>query len=153
MLIYIVLLRILLKMIRFIRIKIYNNSFKKLLRRKCSKVNFIAIKICSANDSFFVVELIPLREGGGEMNLGHAHKTRFWSPNFNEHLRHFYRGVPPGIRARLRSYYLVNNLNIPRHTNLSPSRTSLLLTTCAFRVMGISYWSNFCMISLFLANL
>ena len=145
-------------MIRFIRIKIYNNSFKKSLRRKCSKVNFIAIKICSANDSFVVVELIPLGGGGG-MNLGHAHKTRFWyllgvvSKFSKEHLRHFYRGVPPGIRARLRSYYLVNNLNIPRHTNLSPSRTSLLLTTCAFRVMGISYWSNFCMISLFLANL
>ena len=57
-------------MIRFIRIKIYNNSFKKLLRRKCSKINFIAIKICSANDSFFVVELIPLREGGGGNEFG-----------------------------------------------------------------------------------
>ena len=33
-----------------------------------SKVNFIAIKICSANDSFFVVEMIPLRGGGGGGN-------------------------------------------------------------------------------------
>ena len=36
------------------------------------------------------------------MNLGHAHKTRFWYPlgvfsKFSdEHSRHFYRGVPPG---------------------------------------------------------
>ena len=35
------------------------------------------------------------------MNLGHAHKTRFWyllevfSKFSDEHPRHFYRGVPP----------------------------------------------------------
>ena len=35
------------------------------------------------------------------MNLGHAHKTRFWyllgvlSKISDEHPRHFYRGVPP----------------------------------------------------------
>ena len=36
------------------------------------------------------------------MNLGHAHKTRFWyllgvlSKFSDERPRHFYRGVPPG---------------------------------------------------------
>ena len=36
---------------------------------------------------------------GVEMNLGHAHKTRFWyllGVFSDEHPRHFYRGVSPG---------------------------------------------------------
>ena len=39
---------------------------------------------------------------GVEMNLVHAHKTRFWyllgvfSKFSDEHPRHFYRGVSPG---------------------------------------------------------
>ena len=36
---------------------------------------------------------------GVEMNLGHAHKTRFWyllGVFSGEHPRHFYRGVSPG---------------------------------------------------------
>ena len=42
---------------------------------------------------------------GVEMNLGHAHKTRFWylsgvlSKISDEHLRHFYRGLPPAPPA------------------------------------------------------
>ena len=44
--------------------KIYDNTFKKSLRRKCSKVIFITIKICSASDIYFaVVELVPFRGG------------------------------------------------------------------------------------------
>ena len=48
-----------------------------------------------------VVELVPLR---GEMNLGHFHKTRFWSllgvlwKFSDEHPRLFYRRVPPGSK-------------------------------------------------------
>ena len=45
-------------------------------------------------------ELVPLSLGV-EMNLGHAHKTRFWylsgvfSKFSNEQPRHLHRGVPP----------------------------------------------------------
>ena len=43
-----------------------------------------------------------------EMNLGHAHKTRFWyllgvfSKISDEHPRHFYTEVPPGLNVALR---------------------------------------------------
>ena len=64
-------------MIRFIRIKIYENTFKNSLRRKGWKVIFITIKICSG--SYIVLNWYLLKM---EMNLGHAHKhahkTRFW---------------------------------------------------------------------------
>ena len=46
---------------------IYGNTFKTFLRRKCSKVIFITIKICSASYiiKFVVVDLVLLR-GGNE---------------------------------------------------------------------------------------
>ena len=77
-----------------IRIKIYDNTFKKSLRKKYSKVIFITIKICSSNYILFCC-------WGVEMNLGHAHKTRFWyllgvfAKFSDEHPRHFYKGSPP----------------------------------------------------------
>ena len=77
------------------------------------------------------------------MNLGHAHKTRFWyllgvvSKFSNEHLRHFYRGVPPGIRARLRSYYLVNNLNIHVIQTSVP-----LELRCSWRPAPLGWWES-----------
>ena len=76
-------------MIRFIRIKIYGNTFKNSLRRRGSKVIFITIKICSA--SYIVLNWYLLKV---EMNLGHAHKTRFWYL-FDKHPRHFYRRLHP----------------------------------------------------------
>ena len=89
-------------MIRFIKIKIYDNTFKNSLRRKSSKVIFITIKICSV--SYIVWNWYLLKV---EMNLGHAHKTRFWyllgvfSKIYDKQPRHFYRGLhppPPGIK-------------------------------------------------------
>ena len=46
---------------------IYDNTFKMSLRRKCSKVIFTTIKICSASYiiKFVVVDLVLLR-GGNE---------------------------------------------------------------------------------------
>ena len=44
---------------------------------------------------------------GVQMNLGHAHKTRFWyllgvfSKFSNEHPRHLYRRVPPELSSLL----------------------------------------------------
>ena len=44
---------------------------------------------------------------GVQMNLGHAHKTRFWyllgvfSKFSNEHPRHLYRRVPPEFSSLL----------------------------------------------------
>ena len=89
-------------MIRFIRIKIYDNTFKNSLRRKGSKVIFITIKICSV--SYIVWNWYLLKV---EMNLGHAHKTRFWyllgvfSKIYDKQPRHFYRGLhhPPPPRG------------------------------------------------------
>ena len=52
-------------MICFIRIQIYDNTFKKSLRSKYSKVIVVTIKICSASYTFVVVELLRLR-GGNE---------------------------------------------------------------------------------------
>ena len=93
-------------MIRFIRIKIYGNTFKNSLRRRGSKVIFITIKICSA--SFIVLNWYLLKV---EMNLGHAHKTRFWylfgvfSKISDKHPRHFYRRLHPpcGVKNQLLS--------------------------------------------------
>ena len=51
---------------------------KSPLEENCSKVIFFTIEICRIAAPviyFVVVELVPLRV---EMNLGHAHKTRFW---------------------------------------------------------------------------
>ena len=48
---------------RVIRIKIYDNTLKTSLRRKCSKVIFITIKIYSASYIVVVVEFVPLRSG------------------------------------------------------------------------------------------
>ena len=90
-------------MIRFIRIKIYGNTFKNSLRRRGSKVIFITIKICSA--SYIVLNRYLLKV---EMNLGHAHKTRFWylfvvfSKISDKRPRHFYRRLhtpPPPFRS------------------------------------------------------
>ena len=81
-------------MIRFIRIKIYHNTFKNSLRRKGSTVIFITIKICSA--SYIDLNWYLLKV---EMNLGHAHKTRFWYllgvfwKISDKHPCHFYRGL------------------------------------------------------------
>ena len=72
---------------------------KKSLRRKCSKVIIITIKICSA--SYYNLLLLNWYLFGVEMNLGDSHKTRFWyllevfSKFSDEHPRHFIRGVPP----------------------------------------------------------
>ena len=91
-------------MIRFIRIKIYGNTFKNSLRRRGSKVIFITIKICSA--SYIVLNRYLLKV---EMNLGHAHKTRFWylfgvsSKISDKHPRHFYRRLPPSPPPPFRS--------------------------------------------------
>ena len=51
--------------------------FQKVLRRKCSKVIFITMKICSTGwlCNFLLLNWYLL---GVEMNLGHAHTTRFW---------------------------------------------------------------------------
>ena len=101
-------------MIRFIRIKIYGNTFKNSLRRRGSKVIFITIKICSA--SFVVLNWYLLKV---EMNLGHAHKTRFWylfgvfSKISDKHPRHFYRRLhpPSGVKNQLLSW--LSNSGVP----------------------------------------
>ena len=76
-------------MIRFIRIKIYDNTFKNSLRRKGWKVIFITIKICSA--SYIVLNWYLLKV---EMNLGHAIKQD--SGNFRGVLENF-RRAPPSL--------------------------------------------------------
>ena len=101
-------------MIRFIRIKIYENTFKNSLRRKGWKVIFITIKICSA--SYIVLNWYLLKV---EMNLGHAHKTRFWylfgvfSKISDKHPRHFYRRLHPrsGVKNQLLSW--LSNSGVP----------------------------------------
>ena len=86
-------------MIRFIIIKIYDNTFKKSLRRKCSKVIFITIK--NLQYRLYNLLLLNCYLLGVKMNLGHADKTRFWYllrvflKFSDEHPRHFYRGVTP----------------------------------------------------------
>ena len=68
-------LRILLKMIRFNRLKIYDNTFKKSLRRKCWEVIFITIKICSASYIICCCRIGTSLRGGNEFG------TRpFWYP-------------------------------------------------------------------------
>ena len=83
-------------MIRFNRLKIYDNTFKKSLRRKCLKVIFITIKICSASYIICCCRIgTPL---GVEMNLEHAHSGTFlgvFLKFFDEHPRPFIGGTPP----------------------------------------------------------
>ena len=61
---------------RVSRIKIYDNTFKNSLGRKCSKVIFITIKICRAS---YIINLLLFNWYflGMEINLEYAHKTRF----------------------------------------------------------------------------
>ena len=53
--------------------KIYENTFKNSLKRKCSKVIFITIKC-----QLYNLLLLNWYLLGVEINLGHAHKTRLW---------------------------------------------------------------------------
>ena len=61
------------------------------------------MKIYSA--SYYNLLLLNWYLLGVKMNLGHAHKTRFWyllelfSKCFDEHPCHFHRGVPPPPRV------------------------------------------------------
>ena len=57
-------------------IKIYDNTCKKSLRPKCSKVIFVNIEICSA--CYTILLLLNRYLLGVEMKLGHARRTRFW---------------------------------------------------------------------------
>ena len=57
-------------------IKIYDNTCKKSLRPKCSKVIFVNIEICSA--CYTILLLLNRYLLGVEMKLGHACRTRFW---------------------------------------------------------------------------
>ena len=59
---------------------------------------------------------------GVEMNLVHAHKTRFWyllgvfSKFSDEHPRHFYRGVSPGKKYpfdKINVLFLVELISSP----------------------------------------
>ena len=78
--------------------------FQKVLEKKVFKAIFITIKICSASNIIWCGWISTLEV---EINLGHAHKTRFWyhlgvfSKFSDQHPRHFYRGVrpppPPGL--------------------------------------------------------
>ena len=55
-------------------------------------------KLCSAS---YIICCCWIGTWGVEMNLGHAHNTRFWyllgvfSKFSDEYSRHFYKGVPP----------------------------------------------------------
>jgi len=52
------------------------------------------------------------------MNLGHAHKTRFWyllgvfSKFADEHPHHFYRRVPPAPPPPGSSYKIISNTRL-----------------------------------------
>ena len=78
------------------------------MRRKCSKVIIITMKICRA--SYYNLLLLNWYLFGVEMYLGDSHKTRFWyllevfSKFSDEHPRHFIRGVPPPSPRVIRYY-------------------------------------------------
>ena len=67
---------------------------KRAWEESVCKLSLLLLKFAVPVTLFVVVEL--------EMNLGHAHKTRFWyllgvfSKISDEHPPHFYREVPPG---------------------------------------------------------
>ena len=64
---------------------------------------------------------------GVEMNLGHAHKTRFWyllGVFSDEHPRHFYRGVSPG---KIYPFF--------GRAHIEPSKTSVKRTTSAHLIL------------------
>ena len=78
--------------------KLYDNTFKKSSRRKCSKVIFIIIKICRTS-YMICCYWIGTSLIGVEMNLGHAHKTRFW---------YLFRGVLAIFRQAAPSFLYKN---------------------------------------------
>ena len=82
--------------------KIYDNTFKKFLGRKCSKLCFLLLKFAVPVTRFVVVELVPLW-GGNECGTRPKHKIlvpfRGVVEIFRRTPRPFYRGVPPGVEV------------------------------------------------------
>ena len=129
-------------MIRFITMKIYDNTFKTTLTRKGSEVIVIAIKISSA--SYIVLNWYLL---GVEMNLPNAHKTRFWhllgvfSKMPDEHPRHFIREYPP-------AWFTVHNAKNPAPEGQSsylsrPYKQASFLTTRRWNFKSLVHISTF----------
>ena len=75
---------------------------KKFLRRSVRKLSLLLLRF---QCQLYNLLLLNWQLLGVEMKLGQAHKTRFWyrlgvfSKFSDEHPRHLYKGVPPGVKA------------------------------------------------------
>ena len=91
------------------------------------KLSLLPIEICSA--SYIVLNWYLL---GVEVNLGHAHKTRFWyllgvfSKFSAEQPRHFYGQYPPGIFPPYEQRLLLSFSLVSRRKEAN-DRTALLM--------------------------